>query len=55
MHFLNAESYTSTLIAMVKLALKSKLADRVSANYILHPFNTAITALIPAFSFHAPF
>ena len=55
MHFLNAESYTPTLIAMVKRALKRKLADKVSANYVLNPFNTTITALIQPFPFMPPF
>jgi hypothetical protein len=46
MHFLNAAPFSSALISMVKIALKRKLAGRVSASYTLHTLHKAITTLV---------
>ena len=43
MHFLNAAPFISDLIWMVKIALKRKLASKVSASYTLYTVHTAIT------------
>jgi len=55
MHFLNAAPFTSALISMAKIALKRKLAGRVSASYTLHTLHTAITTLVPFYFFHSAF
>jgi len=55
MHFLNAAPFTSGLISMVKIALKRKLAGRVSASYTLHTLHKAITTRVPFYFFHSAF
>ena len=55
MHFLNAAPFTSTLISMVKIALKRKLAGRVSASYALHTMHTATTTLVAYYFSHSTF
>jgi hypothetical protein len=47
MHLLNAAPFTSALISMVKIALKKKLAGRVSSSYTLHTLHRAVTTLVP--------